>query len=522
MNLLVDADLEALLNRIADGLASEADEQHLGELLRASPETRRAYRQFMAMHSALHWDYVATVAPEPPIQPQPPVSPAAPRVGWFVAIAAGAVAATVLAMTVLRPFTPTKAEKPAIPVDDTPQADSIAALLVDEVGAEFAQGRAPDGVSFEPGEYELLKGTVHLRFAQGADVVLAGPVRFDVNDAQRIRLAYGKVRVTAPPTAKGFTITTPAAEYIDLGTEFGLRVEPGSGASDLYVFDGQVNVADLRSGKVLSEFTKGESSRYIDGAIGALPELSESDFPTPGAIGFQRWQQYEQKLRQDRTLLAFYPFRRIADESVLANGVSENAIADGRIVGARWTTGRWPGKDALLLDRDTDYVEIDIPGQHDELTIAAWVKVDRLDFVFNAILNSNGYDLGDFHFQLTRQGYPRGGLVVDGHFRDTVAGNPVPLGKWTHVASVLSTQTRSQRIYVNGILARERRWESDQVLRPGSCRLGNWLPAVRVEPTNRAFRGQIDELAIWDRVLTADEVKNLVVAGRPGTLWNEE
>ena len=32
------SDLEALFNRVADGIASEADEQQLGELLRSSPE----------------------------------------------------------------------------------------------------------------------------------------------------------------------------------------------------------------------------------------------------------------------------------------------------------------------------------------------------------------------------------------------------------------------------------------------------------------------------------------------------
>jgi hypothetical protein len=220
--------------------------------------------------------------------------------------------------------------------------------------------------------------------------------------------------------------------------------------------------------------------------------------------------------------LAFFPFRRTLDESVLVNGLGEDSMADGRISGARWATGRWPGKDALLFDRNTDFVEIEIPGEHQELTIAAWLKVDRFDFVFNAILNSDGYDLGDIHFQLTRQGYPRGGVVVDGNFQDEVAGNPVPLSRWAHVASVLSTRTRSQQIYVNGVLARERRWESDEVLRPGSCRLGNWLPVTNVGPENRAFRGRIDELAIWNRALPQAEIGKLVEAGRPGLIWNHD
>ncbi|MFM9068738.1 MAG: LamG-like jellyroll fold domain-containing protein, partial [Planctomycetota bacterium] len=332
-----------------------------------------------------------------------------------------------------------------------PVTDSMAALLVDQVGAEFAEGRAADGVRIGPEEYELLTGIVHLRFAQGADVVIASPARLDVRDAQHARLVYGNVCVTAPPTARGFTIATDAADYVDLGTEFGLRVDRRSGASDLYVFDGQVNVADPRTGKVLSEVVEGESSRHVDGTVGAVPVIDEDA---------------------------------------------------GRIEGARWTTGRWPGKTALLFDRDSDFVQLHIPGEHQELTVAVWLKVDRLDFGLNAILNSDGNEPGDFHFQLACQGLPRGGVVIQSHFDDKVAGESVPVGKWTHVASVISTQNRSQQIHVNGVLARERQWQKDEILRPGSCRLGNWLPDAKACMANRAFRGRVDELAIWSRALS--------------------
>jgi hypothetical protein len=83
-----------------------------------------------------------------------------------------------------------------------------------------------------------------------------------VTDAQNVQILVGKARVIAPSTAKGFTIATRAANYIDLGTEFGLCVDP-DGGSDLFVFDGQVNVADPRSGKVLSEVFEGKSSALM-------------------------------------------------------------------------------------------------------------------------------------------------------------------------------------------------------------------------------------------------------------------
>ncbi|MSQ96924.1 MAG: hypothetical protein EXR98_20545 [Gemmataceae bacterium] len=519
----IDTDLEALFNRLADGIASEADEERLGQVLRSSAEARQAYRQFMDLHSALHWDYVAVAGPEssPDLSQPSSHSPPLGRARWVAAFFAGIAVATVAAIAIAvfwQNHSPNSQEKEVV---KDAKSDAIAALLVDKVDAEFAKERGPAGVRFGPGEYELLGGIVHLRFAQGADMILAGPARFRVTDAQNVQLLVGKARVIAPSTAKGFTIATQAANYIDLGTEFGLRVDP-DGASDLYVFDGQVNVADPRSGKVLSEVFEGKSSRYVNGVAAIPPLLQASDFPTPGAIGLKRWEQYEQELRKSPGLISFFPFRRGADASVLENGIGDDVMSNGKIVGARWVSGRWQEHGALLFDRDSDFVQLEIPGKYEELTIAAWIKVDRLDFELNAILNSDGFKPGGVHFQLNRQGFPRGGVFVVGSFKDKIVGSAVQLGAWAHVASVISTPTRSQQIYVNGILVRERAWRQDEMIRPGSCRIGNWLPETKDRLANRSFRGRIDELAIWNRVLTQQEITQMVDAGRPGMLWSKE
>lgn len=523
--MMTNNELEALFNRLADGLASAEDERRLGEVLRADSSARRAYREFMALHSALHWDYVAAATPELPHASTLPsaVSPRRLRATWFAAFGAGVLFASAFAVALFlfQPVPPSLPQPASNPVQlEGTKADPIAALLVDGVGAEFAPGHAPDGVRFGPGEYELVKGLVHLRFAQGADMVLAAPARIEVTDAQHTRLLAGKVRVVVPPTAKGFTVSTKAANYIDLGTEFGLRVDPANDTSDLYVFDGQVDITDPRSGAVRS-VTSGKSARSIDGQSSDAPPLQEADFPTPGSIGLKRWEQYEVEMSKDRTLLAFFPFRRQPNESVLANASVGGRMGDGRVVGARWTTGRWPGKDGLLFDRDTDFAHVTIPGEHEELTIAAWVKVERIDFVLNAILNSDGYEPGGIHFQLNRQGFPRGGVIVPGNFKEPFVGKPVSLANWVHVASVLSARTRSQQIYIDGTLARERSWQTDILIKPGDCRIGNWLAVPNDQFPTRAFRGQMDELAVWSRALPKEEIGRLVEAGRPGLLWNK-
>lgn len=526
-----------LAARVVDGTAQAADAAELSRLLRERPELRDAYLGYVDLHALLAWEYRSAAdeaAREPAAAPKPLAAASKSGLAVIVPWSLAALAMIIAVVALLRPIDNSTVPASSHVVGGGSEQTSsggvsnfnlIAALVVDEAGAEFAPERAPQGVRVGPGDYELLKGTVHLRFAEGADVVLAGPARLSVADSLHVRLAYGNIRVIAPPTAKGFTVATPAADYVDLGTEFGLRVERENGTSDLHVFDGQVNIADPKSGKVLSEVVEGKSSRCVRSAADAVAELretklTESDFPDPGAIGFVRWQAYEQQLKRDPDLLGFYPFRRADDEAKLVNAQQERVMADGRISGPRWTLGRWPGKEALLFERDSDLVQLDIPGEYHELSIAAWLKVDRLDFELNAILNSDGSQAGDVHFQMTRQGLPRGGLL--GYKQhESFVGPGVQVGKWAHVVMVIQTATHSQRIYVNGKLTRDRRFEGVGVIKPGSCRLGNWLPDnPHLEP-NRALRGRIDELAIWKRALSEEEINRLVEASRPELLWNE-
>ena len=60
MSATYDNELERVLNELVDGTLTEADEQRLAEILRTDASARRQYRQFMALHADLHWDY-ATV-----------------------------------------------------------------------------------------------------------------------------------------------------------------------------------------------------------------------------------------------------------------------------------------------------------------------------------------------------------------------------------------------------------------------------------------------------------------------------
>jgi hypothetical protein len=268
----------------------------------------------------------------------------------------------------------------------------------------------------------------------------------------------------------------------------------------------------------------GDSVGYREGRIEEVSDMDVGEFPSPGDIGHLRWASLRKERLADPGLIAWFPFERGGNASQLVNAARDHGVPDGRIAGARWATGRWPGKQALWFDRDSDFVEIEIPGEHAELTVAVWLKVDRFEHEMNAIFNSNGAESGGLHFQMNRLGLPRGGLLGVGRPNQRWVGHPVPVGKWVHVVSVLSLPQRRHVIYINGLPVLESELaKGDVLLQPGQCRLGNWLGDARFhEDSSRALCGLVDELSIWNRALSAAEVAALTESGRPSLLWSRE
>ena len=90
----------------------------------------------------------------------------------------------------------------------------------------------------------LTEGVVELNFDGGARVRVEGPAEFEAKSAGRIELARGRLSAHVPRRARGFTVSTPTAEIIDLGTEFGVEVE-SSGLTNVEVHRGTVEVSGV-------------------------------------------------------------------------------------------------------------------------------------------------------------------------------------------------------------------------------------------------------------------------------------
>lgn len=110
----------------------------------------------------------------------------------------------------------------------------------------------------------LESGVVELLLSTGAKVTIEGPAQFEAHSALETILSRGRLAAAAPRVARGYTVVTPTAELVDIGTQFGVVVED-TGDSELHVFDGDV-VARSRlvsKGGALVHAKQDEAMRFV-------------------------------------------------------------------------------------------------------------------------------------------------------------------------------------------------------------------------------------------------------------------
>jgi hypothetical protein len=133
-----------------------------------------------------------------------------------------------------------------------PAAPPVVARLVQTLDARWEGPAAvqldlsarPEGIALRAGQQlRLAQGLAEIAFgADAAKVILAGPAVFEIGDTGQGFLQSGSLAATVPHEAAGFTIRTPSARVVDLGTEFAVAVEK-TGRSEIHVFLGSVTVA---------------------------------------------------------------------------------------------------------------------------------------------------------------------------------------------------------------------------------------------------------------------------------------
>ncbi|MCK4429324.1 MAG: VCBS repeat-containing protein, partial [Candidatus Aenigmarchaeota archaeon] len=175
---------------------------------------------------------------------------------------------------------------------------------------------------------------------------------------------------------------------------------------------------------------------------------------------------------------------------------------DGTVYGANWTTGKYGP--ALEFDGDNDYINC---GNNPSLnaaniTVEAWVKIDGLTGTTQHILGRSCYgNHKDYRFYVTNGRIP--GLDISNGTSNEAINSPdaIALNEWHHIVGTWTPSNKT--IYVDGEEKRNQASTLASIGYSGSAA----LLIGRYNCGGVALNGTIDEVRIYNRSLSADEVR---------------
>jgi len=534
MSYVPPKELRQLLAVLADGELSEEQECRLAEILRRDPQARTYYLDSIALWTSLHWEYAAAGSDEAS-EPVPPFR-SRRRLPFLVVAAAGLgslAAVLLLALPLFRPPPP-----PAV-VSAPEQAEPIdvnVARLMQAPGAEWEKNglTAQPGASLPAGWVHLRSGMAQIQFYSGATVILEGPADVQLISPQEAYCARGKLRATIPHQACGFTIGSPKLKLVDLGTEFGLRVDE-SAQTEVHVFQGKVKVYGAGSGQAEAsqrELTAGHGLRVDESGMAHVIVPEPSAFPTAQQLAhlaeqesrrrYQAWLAASERLRQDPRLLLYYTFQtdRPWDRILPDRVKGRQTPLDGTIVGCEWTNGRWPGKQALEFKSPGDRVRIYVPGEYDAITLMAWVCLDSLENRYNGLLVTDSWGDGYLQWQIRQDQMLYMSMERRPGEHDQLASPPIMgpahLGRWTHLAAVYNRPAGTAQHYVNGRAVSVHGLLYPHKVQFRFAAIGNWGAPKPGHPNRICnLNGRMDEFALFKQALEAQEIRDLYEIGKP-------
>ena len=557
--------------RLAELLAEQrvreltvAERTELNALLRKSPEARQFAARFLlddaALEEALRTEQVERLMADEaaPVALVDATVPRHSRSWWSSPMLAAAAVVVLLGIIVwVNPFARDRQElaerSPAL-TNAVPQIPAVA-VLSRTVNAQWdgASTNLSEGTELAIGSLQLRSGTVQLDFFSGARLVIVGPAELEIRAERTAHLARGIATCEVDERGRGFQLSAPGLQVVDLGTAFGLRVLDVA-RPEVQVLDGKVGVA-LAGGGRFTELGKGQSLQLASGAF-VPTEFTPEKFPrstdlrrsevVETARRFSAWQQQAAALDRDPSVLAHFTFDNPeADYGGSARNLatSPERGTDGMVIGARKTEGRWPDKHALEFRGRGDRVLLRVPGAHSSLTYGAWVRVDAYQQGVTALLVTEGarrwqgLDGGATAVALTETPYTplrwelrddgqlalnwQRSAKVDGkswHIHWADAALPADrLGAWTFLAAVVDGERGEVIHYVNGREVARHPAKIETPFALTRMSLGN-LSSTDAEAKagiRYGFYGLMDEVFVASRAFKTEEIQRLHNAGRP-------
>ena len=206
--------------------------------------------------------------------------------------------------------------------------------------------------------------------------------------------------------------------------------------------------------------------------------------------------------------------RWVEEEVDAGKGVKKKALALRSMPPAPATQLKTvPGRHGeALAFTDSDYLETPSFGfDYNNITIAVWVKPDRLDGRFTIFDNRNVKDCPGIEIgRGSSKSAACVSVITPGVFAAVTGNNSIGAGRWHHIAYTRSGPGKTHKIYVDGVeqklvTARDEAFASTPTPKDIGRR-GNG---------KQNFQGAIDELAVYNRALSGEEIASVFKADGP-------
>lgn len=512
-----------LIEELLEGDISDSDFLRLEAEMIVNEEARQAYYERQKLQTTLELEAESSAGDGVP-SPVPERRKRDPSFDWLIASAVTALVFLVGLLT----------------WRGVSDARSIDGQGPEPVASGFAVVSAQSGTtwrgdeSLEDGDLlplhpiTLENGLAEVELFTGVLLVIDRETTFEILSPTEAKLLSGSIRALIPTPAEGFRLLTEEGEVTASTSEFVATTSPGK-ETRILVSGGEVEWNPAGGGaQTISVGQSVGSQPFEEQQLARLSAFREQ-LSSGMAERLQAWEEFHRTYSRDPRLLACYPIPSPSDPEREWKDASGNA-RHGTIVRASRSPDRW-GRSGRALDFTPtgSRVRVTIPGEHESLTLMCWVKIDSLDRWYNSLFLTDGHELHEPHWQIMNDGRiffsvratdKKGSPDKHISFSPPI-WTPADSGQWMHIATVYDGKEQTTTHYVNGkaisIDSIPEEFHPEKVV-IGAASIGNWSePRYRkdAEFAVRNLNGSMDEFALFDAPLSAQEIFEIHAIGKP-------
>lgn len=388
-------------------------------------------------------------------------------------------------------------------------------VVVRATDVQWMSGAIAEGGNFGAGRLQIGKGRLTLAYLGGVSLHLEGPADVTLTSPDRLICRQGNLRAHVSEGREGFTIETPGAAVVDLGTEFGVRVD-AAGRSQVTVYEGKAETALLSQDGTPSRtrLLGAKESVELDPESGSIRNIETLELlSAPEAVidSLPVGKGYEALILKSSPL-HYWRGNRLLGGTVADLGSGNRALNVSGNVEAKEDGSFWFGdsKEGGQMEMEGEWTP------PEAFAIELWFATRTFRTSALAVLRSNSAPQGEMTLlELTSRDsqspfspgrvrflyrWPPGG---SGGLNLYSAPQYVPF-RWHHL--VCQRRGRALEMYLDG------KWYGstplDGLEASTNCLLR--LGKLREDPQariRRQFRGWLAEIAVYDRALEKLEIQ---------------